>query len=150
MTIPGERRKIIVVDATHLAAPITELEQARAHLTLCQETLRILRAAPKRYVRRRDHAGIVGEAKSSVLAALSWVWDAQERDVYYQVKSGIEDMARVLKDRGVDPTTLFVPYSPELREALRIGWQGLIDLQLVNVSAPRRRPARSACNGPRG
>lgn len=50
---------------------MTELEKARAHLRICQEAL----------FRERRSYGPASEAYYSdrVLAALSWVWDAQER-----------------------------------------------------------------------
>ena len=150
MTIPGEHRKITVVDATHLAAPITELEQARAHLRQAQNRLAGHRAAGfnQFWVPATADPDCFAREKADVLAALSWVWDAQER-VFHQIKTGCEDMARALRERGVEPTTLYVPDSPELREAIRTGWQGLMDLQLVNVSAVPRRADRFYRSPPR-
>lgn len=51
---------------------MTEVEQARAHLKERQEALKLLRISPDRVYRR-------AEAECMVLAALSWLWDAQER-----------------------------------------------------------------------
>jgi hypothetical protein len=55
-----------------MGADVTELEQARAHLLNMQGMLRNarLRHAPLPWVDRRENA---------VLAALSWVWEAQQR-----------------------------------------------------------------------
>ena len=149
MTIPGEHRKITVVDATHLVAPITELEEARAHLRERQSDLYSARCALAETDPVAEAGYIIKNCEVSVLAALSWVWDAQERDVFHQMKTGCEDMARALRERGVEPTTLYVPDSPELREAIRTGWQGLMDLQLVNVSAVPRRADRFYRSPPR-
>lgn len=55
---------------------MTELEQARTHLRRCQTDLDM--------ARQRNRGGFfdamnVDHAATAVLAALSWVWDAQER-----------------------------------------------------------------------
>ena len=67
-----------IVDVTHLVRPPSELEQARRHLLECQEELAESRRSigdPPGYFKSRE----------AVLAALSWVWDAQERDAAWQV-----------------------------------------------------------------
>ena len=126
-----------------------ELEQARAHLRTCQDDLYLARRTLADTDPLAEADYIVKNCEVSVIAALSWVWDAQERDVFHQIKTGCEDMARALRERGVEPTTLYVPDSPELREAIRTGWQGLMDLQLVNVSAVPRRADRFYRSPPR-
>ena len=55
---------------------MTELERARAHLRECQRIL---------YSQRRAwphlcQGEMLSRDESNVLAALSWVWDAQERE----------------------------------------------------------------------
>jgi hypothetical protein len=58
---------------------MTELEQARAHLLACQRDLQSLRLAdfPSR---------IISTHEAYVLAALSWVWEAQQRDAERKAK----------------------------------------------------------------
>jgi hypothetical protein len=53
--------------------PMTELERARAHLAFCQDDLHYCRGNLP-YSR-----GAYKAAERHFLAALSWVWDAQER-----------------------------------------------------------------------
>jgi hypothetical protein len=50
---------------------MTELEEARAHLQHCQDVLAIGRA--------NGGGAYMDLSERNVLAALSWVWDAQER-----------------------------------------------------------------------
>ena len=96
---------------------MTELETARAHLQECQVELKIARGLAwclggQRAAKVRERA---------VLAALAWVWDAQERDlghqIYLQVKLGIEEMARAFNDGAVEPTRLHIP----LPNAIKLG-----------------------------
>jgi hypothetical protein len=54
---------------------MTELEQARAHLCFAQSELYRIRTLPESYLT----PVWIKYATGSVLAALSWVWDAQER-----------------------------------------------------------------------
>ena len=56
---------------------MTELEQARAHLRRCQF---ILARDRKSCGSTEVDKGILIASEWGVLAALSWVWDAQERD----------------------------------------------------------------------
>jgi len=70
-----------IVDVTHLVRPPSELEQARAHLREAQELLRCARCDPEGIT-----AGLwklppdaARNAERQVLAALSWVWDIQQR-----------------------------------------------------------------------
>ncbi len=109
MTIPGEHRKITVVDATHLAAPITELEQARAHLRVCQDHLEHCRSniAIQTYQDQRDiWRSLAKAAEVHIFAALSWVWDAQERDAAWRVWSDASKLAYALCARIPDLQTL--------------------------------------------
>lgn len=56
----------------------TELERARRHLLDRQQTLA---AARRSFMMRNYHdRGFLNPYEEAVLAALSWVWDAQERD----------------------------------------------------------------------
>ena len=57
---------------------MTELEQARAHLRRCQDRFHHRRALGVGDVVRE-------EAEAAVLAALSWVWDAQEREKHIRL-----------------------------------------------------------------
>lgn len=50
---------------------MTELERARAHLRYCQDALATYRRNGIRY--------LVPGTEACVLAALSWVWEEQER-----------------------------------------------------------------------
>jgi|ERR1035437_4740556 hypothetical protein len=54
---------------------MTELENARAYLAESQDYLRDIRRQTPAWAA----PGLIGRAESGVLAALSWVWDAQER-----------------------------------------------------------------------
>ena len=65
---------------------MTELEQARAHLKWAQDFLSRRRGV-------HAHGAALEEAMRTVLAALSWVWDAQERaqTPKYRKLSEIED-----------------------------------------------------------
>lgn len=60
--------------------PSDELKQARTHLGKCQKELgeRRFEMAGRR-LRRYSFPSEVRSAEADVLAALSWVWDAQER-----------------------------------------------------------------------
>jgi hypothetical protein len=60
---------------------MTELEQARAHLRQTQNRLAGHRAAGfnQFFVYAKDDPDCFARKKADVLAALSWVWDAQER-----------------------------------------------------------------------
>jgi hypothetical protein len=105
-----------IVDVTHLVGPPSELERAREHLRISQLNL---------FEIRRVHKGSqpwLDQAKSRVLAALSWVWDAQERDAAWQVWIGALKLADALREAIPEPQTLIVRDSPELREMIR-DWQ---------------------------
>lgn len=54
---------------------MTDLERARVHLQDCQEWLADVRAAP--FVLAQGL--YLGKAENAVLAALSWVWEEQEK-----------------------------------------------------------------------
>lgn len=128
---------------------MTELEQARAHLRISQLNL---------FEIRRVHKGSqpwLDQAKQRVLAALSWVWDAQERDlgwqVYLQVKRGIEEMARAFNEGGAEPTRLHIP----LPNALKLGLitaaeaRRALRRQPGFLPRPTRRAAAPASRGRR-
>ena len=55
---------------------MAELERARAHLRLCQESLRQWRTAgfTEEYLREN-----IGPEEDNFIAALSWVWEEQEK-----------------------------------------------------------------------
>ena len=110
MTIPGEHRKITVVDATHLAAPITELEQARAHLRQAQNRLAGHRAAGfnQFWVPATADPDCFAREKADVLAALSWVWDAQERAEQQEADGYFKSISRL----GYNTTSLQITAIP--------------------------------------
>jgi hypothetical protein len=99
---------------------MTELEQARAHLRACQEALRrdsqivgFVRTGTMstRQTRSawRDH---MRDRKNAVLAALSWVWDAQEREREAKLDGECEAaiaayMAAVAHDLNLPAAKLF-------------------------------------------
>jgi hypothetical protein len=56
----------------HVDVDVTELDLARANLRQMQESLAIAR-------RMRANRFVIQFQTLNVLAALSWVWDAQER-----------------------------------------------------------------------
>ena len=58
------------------AAMVTDLERARAHLRVCQESLRQWRTAgfDSDYLRAN-----IGFEEDNFLAALEWVWAEQQR-----------------------------------------------------------------------
>lgn len=58
--------------------PVTEIECARTHLQQCSHVLAVRRRATQ-YGNTEAHRAVVRVAEFHVLAALSWVWDAQER-----------------------------------------------------------------------
>jgi hypothetical protein len=62
---------------------MTELEQARAHLRQCQSQLATLRQRVGTAIMAGHPVipGYLDGAYALVLAALSWVWDAQERKI---------------------------------------------------------------------
>jgi hypothetical protein len=73
---------------------MTELERARDHLQRCQGWLGI--------ARRQNSGDLIGlmnvkYATEDVLAALSWVWDAQERDRWARIHG---DGARIMETSG--------------------------------------------------
>jgi hypothetical protein len=84
---------------------MTELEEARAHLEACQAHLAWTRQAPQVFGANPDDAykEFIRIDERRVLAALSWVWDVQER-------AGINLVADAyfasLRDSGYDPTSL--------------------------------------------
>lgn len=59
---------------------MTETERARAHLKKCQGWLVTARTAPQALQQGYSQADIIVAHEANVLAALSWVWDAQERE----------------------------------------------------------------------
>lgn len=65
-------KDLIVVDASKFLQ-MTELETARQSLRWSQEILRLSRNA-------NNHTYFTVSAENGVKAALSWVWDAQERE----------------------------------------------------------------------
>ena len=101
MTIPGEKRRITVVDATHLVAQPTELERARAHLRTTQDCFHRRRAMKMSGV-------VLDEARVKVLAALSWVWDAQERAERQEADDYFKSISRL----GYNPTALQITAIP--------------------------------------
>jgi hypothetical protein len=58
----------------------TELEQARAHLRDCQKALKHARDVSVFEQGQWWPENMKANAERAVLAALSWVWDAQERE----------------------------------------------------------------------
>ena len=58
---------------------MTELEQARAHLQDCQKALKHARDVSVFEQGQWWPENMKANAERTVLAALSWVWDAQER-----------------------------------------------------------------------
>src|SRR5262245_6102561 len=103
----------------------TELSQAREHLRRCQDELAAVRKkvgflvppALKGYLRRVfvqrmriDMEGHRVQAERAVLAALSWVWDAQEReivaradDIERRVRSGALSLNEARAEVGMPP-----------------------------------------------
>ena len=65
---------------------MTELEQARAHLRDCQKALKHARDVSVFEQGQWWPENMKANAERTVLAALSWVWDAQERT--YSFNSG--------------------------------------------------------------
>ena len=65
---------------------MTELEQARAHLRDCQKALKHARDVSVFEQGQWWPENMKANAERTVLAALSWVWDAQERT--YPFNSG--------------------------------------------------------------
>lgn len=63
---------------------MTELEEARAHLRRSQEWLRMARAGYTNhfgiYVQPGSNSDTIRRCAEDVLSALSWVYDAQERE----------------------------------------------------------------------
>jgi hypothetical protein len=59
---------------------MTELESARAHLRHCQAELKHAREVSVFEQGSWWPQGLRSNAEAAVLAALSWVWDAQERN----------------------------------------------------------------------
>ena len=59
---------------------MTELEQARAHLRDCQKALKHARDVSVFEQGQWWPENMKANAERAVLAALSWVWDAQERE----------------------------------------------------------------------
>jgi hypothetical protein len=58
---------------------MTELEQARAHLRDCQKALKHARDVSVFEQGQWWPENMKANAERAVIAALSWVWDAQER-----------------------------------------------------------------------
>ena len=84
--------------------PQTELERARAHMRACQEDL--LRARrPVAWSGADTPAGVMSMREDRFLAALSWLWDAQEREL---MASAIPIDVKVTIDVAVLPR-----FSPE-------------------------------------
>jgi hypothetical protein len=73
---------------------MTELEQARAHLLACQRDLHSLRLAdfPTR---------IISTHEAYVLAALSWVWEAQQRDADRNAKEEAAEFFSAIGPRRI-------------------------------------------------
>lgn len=85
---------------------MTELEEARAHLRVCQETLSLARRKAAEMQGGlgpwgiKNSSGWIAKCETAVLAALSWVWDAQERaagpcTVYLSAKEALEIEANI-------------------------------------------------------
>lgn len=55
---------------------MTELERARKHLSQCQAVLAFRRNDPISV----DFPCVLRQGENGVLAALSWVWEEQEKD----------------------------------------------------------------------
>lgn len=73
---------------------------------------------------RREPASreILAQRESDVLAALSWVWDAQQRDEAWRWTAALEGLAEVLRRRGVEPTTFIM--SPRAYKILHPAMKG--------------------------
>ena len=86
-----------IVDVTHLVRPPSELEQARAHLRASQAALQHARDVSV-FI---DGVWYPGDMKAgaarAVLAALSWVWDAQEREDHRTLMQRVSDFMALLR-----------------------------------------------------
>jgi hypothetical protein len=83
----------------------TELDQARAHLRKCQADLHRWRndGGPWQFLQRSQ----IEEYQNAVLAALSWVWDAQQRDAERQER---EQAAEFFRGLGMDATKVLIEH----------------------------------------
>jgi hypothetical protein len=83
----------------------TELDRARTHLRRCQDHLA--------YVRKNGFATEMEE--SPVKAALSWVWDAQQRDEAWQVYELSTRLSAALRELIPEPQMLYIADTPGTR-----------------------------------
>lgn len=85
---------------------MTELDQARAHLRRCQAVLRDLRCGQPHsdaiYQLARTQA-----SHDSLLAALSWVWDAQDRAKEQRAR---EEASEFFSSLGFDPVKILIDH----------------------------------------
>jgi hypothetical protein len=92
---------------TSMTSTISELEQARHYLAKCQQTLsetRAMQARIKETVDRLLLGLAIEDHTNALLAALSWVWDAQQR---------AGSMANLPDYRGYDDRGYFaIPFAP--------------------------------------
>jgi hypothetical protein len=121
-----------IVDVTHLVRPPSELEQARAYLRGCQDFL----ADARKFNWERESAA------RDVLAALSWVWDAQQRDPTWQVWESAQLLAAVMREAIPEPQTLFM--SPEAAETLGLSKPISLDDTVTLVATPPPPPDGAA------
>jgi hypothetical protein len=161
---------------------MTELEQARAHLEKAQNMLHEARHGVQWSNQQKDWVKAPGPitwrkyCEQTVLAALSWVWDAQERDAAWQVWSGASKLAYALRAVISDPETIYVPDTLEMRRAI-MEWSdatgtriedNAFDFEVINdmlaarynvplrprgdrpCGSPRRSSPRRASRGRRG
>jgi len=129
---------------------MTELEQARAYLRACQAKLRYARDVSVFIDGQWYPGNMKANAERAVLAALSWVWDAQQRDEAWQVWEGAQLLVAAMREMIPEPRMLYVRDTPELRKAMK-AWQGdwsRGQLTLVRddrgASSPRRPTRRAA------
>ena len=93
---------------------MTELERARAHLWNCQWSLRAFRRDAKEL--GGSYEETVRHAEGHVLAALSWVWEAQQQYLFQEEHRFIDEMRQL----GAD--------GPELNAAIQARRDALLTM----------------------
>ena len=96
---------------------MTELEQARAHLRDCQKALKHARDVSVFEQGQWWPENMKANAERAVIAALSWVWDAQQRDKGWQVWETAQALVAEMNERIPHPQTLYM--SPAAFEAMK-------------------------------
>ena len=85
---------------------MNELGQARMHLKRCQSVLGDIRRAPAHEDETYQCARLEA-AHDSFLAALSWVWDAQQRA---KEQASREEAAAFFQGLGFDPAKVLLEH----------------------------------------